>query len=155
MQLEKRESREKDVRRRRRRGLTTLCLSFTRFSIPPETQIEDTEWLESQSEKLEESLSHFAVKATVIDAMQGPTVTRFELTVGQGTKVSKVRNLTDDLKLALAAEDIRIQAPIPGKSSIGIEIPNRTTRPVRISEVISTKEFQDSESPLEAVLGLV
>ena len=71
------------------------------YLIPPESQIEDTEWLESQSEKLEEALSHFAVKATVIEAMQGPTVTRFELTVGVGTKVSKVRNLTDDLKLAL------------------------------------------------------
>ncbi|WP_197485381.1 DNA translocase FtsK [Sporosarcina psychrophila] len=124
------------------------------YLIPPESQIEDTEWLESQSEKLEEALSHFAVKATVIEAMQGPTVTRFELTVGVGTKVSKVRNLTDDLKLALAAEDIRIQAPIPGRSSIGIEIPNRKTRPVRISEVIATEQFRASTSPLEAVLGL-
>ena len=124
------------------------------YLIPPETQIEDTEWLESQSEKLEEALSHFAVKANVIEAMQGPTVTRFELTVGVGTKVSKVRNLTDDLKLALAAEDIRIQAPIPGRSSIGIEIPNRKTRPVRISEVIATEQFRSSTSPLEAVLGL-
>lgn len=124
------------------------------FLIPPETQIEDTEWLDSQSSKLEEALSHFAVQANVIEAVQGPTVTRFELTVGQGTKVSKVRNLTDDLKLALAAEDIRIQAPIPGRSSIGIEIPNRRTRPVRISEVIGTDKFQGSTSPLEAVLGL-
>lgn len=122
--------------------------------IPPESQIEDTEWLEYQSEKLEESLSHFGIQATVIEAMQGPTVTRFELTVGQGTKVSRVRNLTDDLKLALAAEDIRIQAPIPGRSSIGIEIPNRQTRPVRISEVIGTESFSASTSPLEAVLGL-
>ena len=122
--------------------------------IPPEAQIEDTEWLETQSEKLEEALSHFAVQANVIEAVQGPTVTRFELTVGQGTKVSKVRNLTDDLKLALAAEDIRIQAPIPGRSSIGIEIPNRKTRPVRISEVIGAEKFQSSSSPLEAVLGL-
>ncbi|QUW22742.1 DNA translocase FtsK [Sporosarcina sp. Marseille-Q4063] len=122
--------------------------------IAPELQIEDTEWLESQSGKLEESLSHFGVKATVIDAVQGPTVTRFELTVGQGTKVSRVRNLTDDLKLTLAAKEIRIQAPIPGKSSIGIEIPNRNTRPVRISEVINSEEFRTSTSPLEAVLGL-
>lgn len=124
------------------------------YLIPPEAQIEDVEWLDSQSEKLEEALSHFAVQATVIEAVQGPTVTRFELTVGQGTKVSKVRNLTDDLKLALAAEDIRIQAPIPGRSSIGIEIPNRKTRAVRISEVIATESFQASTSPLEAVLGL-
>ena len=124
------------------------------YLVPPESQIEDTEWLASQSEKLEVALSHFAVQAEVIEAVQGPTVTRFELTVGQGTKVSKVRNLTDDLKLALAAEDIRIQAPIPGRSSIGIEIPNRKMRAVRISEVISTEKFSTSSSPLEAVLGL-
>lgn len=124
------------------------------YLLPPESQIEDAEWLASQSEKLEESLSHFGVQANVIDAVQGPTVTRFELTVGQGTKVSRVRNLTDDLKLTLAARDIRMQAPIPGKSSIGIEIPNRNARAVRISEVIQTEAFQISESPLEAVLGL-
>ncbi|HEX5564595.1 MAG TPA: DNA translocase FtsK, partial [Sporosarcina sp.] len=124
------------------------------FLIQPEEHIEDTEWLESQSKKLEEALSYFAVQANVIEAVQGPTVTRFELTVGHGTKVSKVRNLTDDLKLALAAEDIRIQAPIPGTSSIGIEIPNRKPRAVRISEVIETERFQGSGSPLEAVLGL-
>ncbi|MBE1554358.1 DNA translocase FtsK [Sporosarcina limicola] len=124
------------------------------YLIPPEKQIEDTQWLEWQSEKLEEALSYFAVQATVIEAVQGPTVTRFEITVGHGTKVSKIRNLTDDLKLALAAEDIRIQAPIPGKSSIGIEIPNRKTRPVRISEVIQSEKFLGSSSPMEAVLGL-
>ncbi len=122
--------------------------------IPPELHEEDTEWLTDQSQKLEESLSHFGIQASVIDAVQGPTVTRFELTVGQGTKVSRVRNLTDDLKLTLAAKEIRIQAPIPGKSSIGIEIPNRKTRPVRISEVIGTASFMASDSPLEAVLGL-
>ena len=69
------------------------------YLIQPEEHIEDTEWLQSQSEKLEEALSYFAVQANVIEAVQGPTVTRFELTVGHGTKVSKVRNLTDDLKL--------------------------------------------------------
>lgn len=122
--------------------------------IPPEQKTEDTEWLHAQSEKLEEALSHFSIQANVIDAVQGPTVTRFELTVGHGTKVSKIRNLTDDLKLALAAEEIRIQAPIPGRSSIGVEIPNRVTRPVRISEVIRTEQFQQSTSPMEAVLGL-
>ncbi|WOV88560.1 DNA translocase FtsK [Sporosarcina oncorhynchi] len=124
------------------------------FLVQAEEHIEDTEWLQTQSEKLEEALSYFAVQANVIEAVQGPTVTRFELTVGHGTKVSKIRNLTDDLKLALAAEDIRIQAPIPGTSSIGIEIPNRKPRAVRISEVIETKRFQESDSPLEAVLGL-
>ena len=124
------------------------------YLAPPEEEIIDEEWLASQSATLEETLSHFAVKATVVQAVQGPAVTMFELTVMQGTKVSKIRNLTDDLKLALAARDIRIQAPIPGTSMIGIEIPNRKTRAVRISEVIDSDSFMNSDSPLEAVLGL-
>lgn len=130
------------------------ALPSTDYLLQPEEHVEDTEWLSSQSEKLTEALSHFSIEANVIEAVQGPTVTRFELTVGQGTKVSKIRNLTDDLKLALAAEDIRIQAPIPKTSSIGIEIPNRKARAVRISEVIETEQFQQSTSPMEAVLGL-
>ncbi|MDV6377510.1 DNA translocase FtsK [Sporosarcina sp. GW1-11] len=124
------------------------------YLAPPEEEVIDTEWLEAQSAKLEETLSHFAIQATVENAVQGPAVTMFELTVEQGVKVSKIRNLTDDLKLALAARDIRIQAPIPGTSMIGIEIPNRQTRAVRISEVINSPSFKNSESPLEAVLGL-
>ncbi|WP_233191975.1 DNA translocase FtsK [Sporosarcina sp. P34] len=124
------------------------------YLAPPEEEIVDEEWLAAQSATLEETLSYFAVQATVEQAVQGPAVTMFELTVMQGTKVSKIRNLTDDLKLALAARDIRIQAPIPGTSMIGIEIPNRKTRAVRISEVIDSDSFKTSDSPLEAVLGL-
>ena len=124
------------------------------FLLEPEAKSQDSEWMESQAAKLEEALSYFAVKSKVIGMVQGPAVTQFELKVGQGTKVSKIRNLQDDLKLALAAKDIRIQAPIPGKSSIGIEIPNRVARAVRISEVIGSPAFEESDSPLEAVLGL-
>ncbi|MGM9921448.1 MAG: DNA translocase FtsK [Bhargavaea sp.] len=124
------------------------------FLIEPEDELQDSEWMESQAAKLEEALSYFSVKSKVIGMVQGPAVTQFELKVGHGTKVSKIRNLQDDLKLALAAKDIRIQAPIPGKSSIGIEIPNRVSRAVRISEVIGSPAFDESDSPLEAVLGL-
>ncbi|HSJ38266.1 MAG TPA: DNA translocase FtsK, partial [Planococcus sp. (in: firmicutes)] len=124
------------------------------FLLAPENDRKDDEWMEEQGERLIEALSHFQVQATIISIVQGPAVTQFEVTVAQGVKVSKIRNLADDLKLALAAKDIRIQAPIPGKSSIGIEIPNRTSRPVRISEVIESPQFQDSDSPLEAALGL-
>lgn len=134
--------------------LAYYALPSLQYLEEPEEHVDDEEWLTTQSEKLEESLSHFGVQATVIEAVQGPTVTSFELTVGQGTKVSRIRNLTDDLKLALAARDIRIQAPIPGKSSIGIEIPNKKARPVRISEVIQSAPFEQSDSPMEAVLGL-
>lgn len=124
------------------------------FLLAPENDRKDDEWMEEQGERLIEALSHFQVQATIISIVQGPAVTQFEMTVAQGVKVSKIRNLADDLKLALAAKDIRIQAPIPGKSSIGIEIPNRTSRPVRISEVIESAQFRDSASPLEAALGL-
>lgn len=124
------------------------------YLTPPEEATEDREWLESQADILVESLSHFQVNANVESIMQGPAVTQFEITVGHGTKVSKIRNLADDLKLALAARDIRIQAPIPGKNTIGIEIPNRISRAVRLSEVVSSDSFIESESPLEAALGL-
>ncbi len=121
---------------------------------PPEETLEDTEWMEEQGEHLVEALSHFQVQAQVESVVQGPAVTQFEITVGHGTKVSKVRNLSDDIQLALAARDIRIDAPIPGKRSIGIEIPNRVSRPVRLSEVTNSERFQKSDSPLEAALGL-
>lgn len=121
---------------------------------PPENDLIDTEWMEEQGDRLVEALSHFHINAEITSIVQGPAVTQFELTVAHGVKVSKIRNLADDLKLALAARDIRIQAPIPGKSSIGIEIPNRKSRPVRISEIIGSDVFTSSDSPLEAALGL-
>ncbi|WP_298833038.1 DNA translocase FtsK [uncultured Planococcus sp.] len=124
------------------------------YLMPPENDRKDEEWMEEQGERLIEALSYFQIKAEILSTVQGPAVTQFELKVAQGIKVSKIRNLADDLKLALAARDIRIQAPIPGKSSIGIEIPNRTSRAVRISEIIGSPVFEESDSPLEAALGL-
>jgi len=124
------------------------------FLEPPEEKTQDTGWMEQQGDTLVEALSYFQVSAQIESIMQGPAVTQFEITVSHGTKVSKIRNLSDDLKLALAAKDIRIQAPIPGKSSIGIEIPNRVSRAVRLSEVTNSASFLESDSPLEAALGL-
>lgn len=124
------------------------------YLVPPEEMVEDREWMDEQGEHLVEALSHFQIQAQIESIVQGPAVTQFEITVGHGTKVSKVRNLTDDIKLALAAKDIRIDAPIPGKRSIGIEIPNRISRSVRLSEVTDSESFTKSDSPLEAALGL-
>ncbi|WPK10568.1 DNA translocase FtsK [Lysinibacillus louembei] len=126
----------------------------TTFLAPPEQKTEDYDWMEQQAEALVEALSYHQVAAQVESIMQGPAVTQFEITIGQGTKVSKIRNLADDLKLALAAKDIRIQAPIPGKRTIGIEIPNLISRAVRLSEVTNSPVFKDSDSPMEAALGL-
>lgn len=124
------------------------------FLHAPVHKSDDQEWMDQQAEHLVEALAHFQIQSEILSIVQGPAVTQFELTVGQGTKVSKIRNLTDDLKLALAAKDIRIQAPIPGRRSIGIEIPNRTSRAVQLSEVIEAPAFKQAESPLEVAMGL-
>lgn len=112
------------------------------------------QWVEEQVLTLNETLKAFNVEATVSEWTIGPTVTQFELTLGRGVKVNKITNLTDDLKLALAAKDIRIEAPIPGKSTVGIEIPNKTSRPVMLSEVLRSEKFQVASSPLTIALGV-
>ncbi|EUJ44979.1 DNA translocase FtsK [Paenilisteria rocourtiae] len=121
---------------------------------PPVFESADEEWLAFQEELLNETLENFNVSAKVVNVTQGPAVTRFEVQPEKGVKVSKITNLTDDIKLNLAAKDIRIEAPIPGKSTIGIEIPNETSRPVMLSEIMNSQAFQASKSPLTAALGL-
>lgn len=131
---------------------------FPPLSLLPAPVIDDDpaldDWVASQVQTLNETLKAFHVDATVSDWTIGPTVTQFELTLGRGVKVNKITNLNDDLKLALAAKDIRIEAPIPGKSSVGIEIPNKTSRPVMLSEVLRSDKFQEASSPLTVALGV-
>ncbi|HCA4118870.1 TPA: DNA translocase FtsK [Listeria monocytogenes] len=129
---------------------------FPSFGLlhPPVSKREDDSWLQMQQEMLDETLENFNVQASVVNRTQGPAVTRFEVQPEKGVKVSKITNLTDDIKLNLAAKDIRIEAPIPGKSAVGIEIPNQTSRPVMLSELMNTEAFQTSASPLTAALGL-
>jgi DNA segregation ATPase FtsK/SpoIIIE, S-DNA-T family len=115
---------------------------------------ENNEWIENQEQLLNEALKNFGVRAKVVNITQGPSVTRFEVQPEPGVKVNKITNLSDDIKLSLAAKDIRIEAPIPGKHTIGIEVPNKKSRPVLISEIIKSEAFENSVSPLTAVLGL-
>ena len=112
------------------------------------------EWIEDQKAILNNTLRSFHVGAKVVDVSVGPTVTRFELSPDMGVKVSKITNLTDDLKLSLAAKEIRIEAPIPGKHTIGIEVPNKISRPVYLRDIIDQPSFIDANSPLTAALGL-
>ncbi|PLR79173.1 DNA translocase FtsK [Bacillus sp. V3-13] len=121
---------------------------------PPVFYESNEEWLFEQEQLLNETLENFNVGARVVNVVQGPSVTRFEVQPDPGVKVNKITNLSDDIKLSLAARDIRIEAPIPGKHTIGIEVPNEKSRPVLISEIIQSREFRDSASPLTAVLGL-
>jgi DNA segregation ATPase FtsK/SpoIIIE, S-DNA-T family len=124
------------------------------YLMPPVSKKLSGDWLESQKHLLDETLHNFNVRAKVVNVTQGPSVTRFEVQPEPGVKVNKITNLSDDIKLSLAAKDIRIEAPIPGKHTIGIEVPNRESRPVCISEVIASPAFQESESSLTAALGL-
>ncbi|HLQ71963.1 MAG TPA: DNA translocase FtsK [Bacillota bacterium] len=115
---------------------------------------QDRLWVRNQQELLEKTLSYFNVDASVVNAVQGPSVTRFEVQPALGVKVSKVKNLSDDIKLNLAAQDIRIEAPIPGKHTIGIEIPNPHPKIVSLQEILSTESFNNQKSPLTIGLGL-
>lgn len=121
---------------------------------PPVFKAPDPEWLAEQEHMLNETLRNFNVGARVVNVTQGPSVTRFEVQPEPGVKVNKITNLSDDIKLSLAAKDIRIEAPIPGKHTIGIEVPNHTSRPVLLSEILQSAGFMDLESPLSVALGL-
>ncbi|MFB1051836.1 DNA translocase FtsK [Paraliobacillus sp. JSM ZJ581] len=111
-------------------------------------------WIEQQANLLENTLKQFQVNAKVIASMQGPTVTRFEVQPEAGVKVSKIKNLSDDIKLNMAAKDIRMEAPIPGKHAIGIEIPNQQAKAVSLQEIFKASQFQNDQSPLNIALGL-
>ncbi|CDQ39282.1 DNA translocase FtsK [Virgibacillus salexigens] len=118
------------------------------------TNADDDHWVQQQQQLLEQTLKHFNVRAKVVNATQGPSVTRFEVQPELGVKVSKVKNLSDDLKLNMAARDIRIEAPIPGKNTIGIEIPNRKAQMVGLQGIFETDAFKRNTSPLTIALGL-
>src|SRR5699024_5178411 len=120
-------------------------------SLPEE---DDADWLIEQQILLEDTLEHFHIQATVEKVTQGPSVTRFEIQPALGVKVNKIRNLQDDLKLNLAAKDIRIEAPIPGKHTVGIEVPNQYPQKVTLQQLIETNHFQEANSPLTVALGL-
>ncbi|GLX68543.1 FtsK/SpoIIIE family DNA translocase [Paenibacillus glycanilyticus] len=103
--------------------------------------------------KLEATLESFGVRAKVLDVVRGPAVTRYEVQPATGVKVSRIVSLTDDIALALAAKDIRMEAPIPGKSAIGIEVPNMEVSVVTMREVMETATFQNAPSKLSIAFG--
>lgn len=105
------------------------------------------------AKKLEETLNSFGVSAKVINVTRGPSVTRYELQPSAGVKVSRIVNLSDDIALNLAAPGIRLEAPIPGKAAIGIEVPNKEVNMVRIRDVIESQEFAQHQSKLAFAVG--
>ena len=117
--------------------------------VPQRIIIQDTE----TSIQLEKVLLDFGVKAKVIRVTRGPVITRYELAPAPGVKISKIVNLSDDIALSLAARDVRIEAPIPGKAAIGIEVPNKQARSVPFREVLETTNFGQYPSKLKVALG--
>ena len=105
------------------------------------------------AELLEETLESFGVVAKVVNYSKGPTVTRYELQPKSGVKVSRITNLADDIALNLAARDVRIEAPVPGKAVVGIEVPNKEKSIVSLKEILSSKEFINHESPVTIAIG--
>ena len=122
----------------------------------PEVRSNRAEAMEEMREKAEvikNTLSSFGVEVKIKDIFRGPSITRYEIQPGPGIKVSKIKGLEDDIALSLAAQGVRIEAPVPGKAAVGIEIPNTTKDMVTLREIIASQEFRDSKSKLTFAVG--
>ena len=138
-----------DILQRKYQLPPTSLLKKGEVKKNPESEKE----LKETAIRLQETLRTFGVNVTITDISQGPTVTRYELQPEVGVKVSRIVSLQDDIKLNLAATDIRIEAPIPGKAAIGIEVPNREITTVSFRELVESEEFQKSQSRLSFAVG--
>ena len=132
------------------------------YKFPPKTMLkaglkndnmESKEQLKETAARLQSVLKTFGVNVTITDIAQGPTVTRYEMLPEVGTKVSKITGLADDIKLNMAAADIRIEAPIPGKAAVGIEIPNKENATVMFRDLIESKNFKEATSKISFAVG--
>ncbi len=131
------------------------------YKYPPLSLLKDSkktggdskEYLSEMANKLQRTLGNFGVQANVTEVTLGPSVTRYELEIAEGTRVSKVVNLSDDIKLNMAVTDVRIEAPIPGKSAIGIEVPNKEKSMVAFKDLVSSKEFKSAKSKISFCVG--
>lgn len=121
---------------------------------PAAPPVRDEAEAQATIETLELTLSQFRIDAKVVEVSRGPTVTRFEVILAPGIKVSKIVSLADNLAMALAAIDVRVEAPIPGKSAIGIEVPSRHPALVGLRECLETRAFYEAESPLTFAIGV-
>ena len=139
----------------------TLTVEDQNYEFPPieflkeekATAKNSKKTITDTASKLQRTLHSFGVSAKVENVSVGPTITRYELKPAEGVRVSKIANLADDIALNLAAESIRIEAPIPGKQAVGIEIPNKEKNMVALREIIADKKFQEAKSKLAFAVG--
>ena len=123
------------------------------LNLPIKNSSKSNEEFKATAAKLQETLHNFGIEVQVSNISIGPTVTRYEILPEPGVKVSKIVGLTDDIKLNLAASDIRIEAPIPGKSAVGIEVPNKENTIVSLRELFESEEFKNTKAKLNFALG--
>jgi len=135
---------------------------YTQYQLPPldllaqgrKLGTESSRTIDAQTAALQETFRQFGIDATVARWSRGPTVTRFEIELGPGVQVKKVANMGDDIAYALAAQDVRIVAPIPGKSAIGVEVPNRQRDLVTLGDILRSAEADEATHPLSVALGV-
>lgn len=131
------------------------------YIFPPISLLKDRKKTENNEEsiarenivKLVDTLGNFGIKSEVDQVNIGPTVTKYELKIASGTKVNKITSLSNDIALSLAATDVRIEAPIPGKSAVGIEVPNKYKTEIRLKDIINSEEFLDADTSIPVGLG--
>ena len=143
-----------DVRRNIEKPIKQYVYPPTNLlNLPLKTSSKSNEEFKATATKLQETLHNFGIEVQVSNISIGPTVTRYEILPEPGVKVSKIVGLTDDIKLNLAASDIRIEAPIPGKSAVGIEVPNKENTIVSLRELFESEEFKNTKAKLNFALG--
>ena len=129
------------------------CPPITDLNMPRKSAEDNAEEDAIRSRKLEETLANFRVQARVVNVTHGPAISRFEMELAAGTKVNKVAELEKDIAYGMEAQSVRIEAPIPGKSLVGVELPNRKRNTVTLREVLTSEKMQNADSPLTVALG--
>lgn len=127
---------------------------FNLLSKPVKQNTDNPEWIQKQIDTLNRTFEEFGVGASVYTHTKGPTVTRYEIILDSGVNVKKITGIADNIKMVLAAKEIRIEAPIPGKSTVGIEVPNEVAEIVHFESIVNTDEFKMQKHPLTIALGL-
>ncbi len=148
----------KNVLKKERQLTKPETFTTENYRLPSTKLLKDSKHLKkkpgNKSMLLEETLASFSVKARVIKVSHGPTITRYELQPASGVKVSRIVSLADDIALALAAPGVRIEAPIPGKAAVGIEVPHQKNSMVRAKDILAANEFSRAKSKLALALGM-